>query len=730
MFSMSSRSAARGTIGPALALLLVALPLLPAVAAAAPTKDQMHDEMRTLANEMRTLKPNLADAGARASYDTKMSRYSQLSQQMGGDDPGQVLGAVAGSALRGAGRVNAKVVPSTPAGCGPVTATFTQSTPTAIPTGPAVVTSTLVVGGAGPYLFDLDMTTNLTHTFSADLDITLQSPAGTIVTLTTDNGAGNDNNYNGTLWDDDANPAGQVPYTTNNGLVTDHAYVNLTTATPLVVEEAMAAFIGENPNGTWTVTISDDLAGDGGSLDSWSLAVTTFATAPTTANTVATQSTPTAIPTGPAVVSSTLVVAGAGTSLFDLDLTTTLTHTFAADLDITLQSPAGTVVTLTTDNGAGNDNTFNGTLWDDDANPAGQVPYTTNNGLVTDHAYVNLTTATPLVPEEAFGAFIGENPNGTWTITISDDLAGDGGSLDNWTLDIDTFTCQLFSDVSITKTDGVTSVTPGGTTTYTIVVSNAGPDATTGVSVQDTFPAECTAPVAYTSVAAGGASGNTAAGNAPINDTVNLPNGSSITYTATCNVSNSAVGSLVNTATASGGTSVDSNPANNSATDTDTITATADLSVTKTAPSGTVPQFSNVVFTITVTNNGPSAATGVVVTDNLPAGLTYVSNDCGASFASPTLTWNVGGLAASASATCHLTAQVTSQGVPIVNSATATGNEADSNQGNNTGTFTIVGAPPTQAIPTLDGMALLALGLLLGLGGVTMLMRRRNIGST
>jgi subtilisin-like proprotein convertase family protein len=159
------------------------------------------------------------------------------------------------------------------------TATFTQSTPTAIPTGPAVVTSTVVVSGAGPYLFDLDLTTNLTHTFAADLDITLTSPAGTVVTLTTDNGAGNDNVFNGTLWDDDANPAGQVPYTTNNGMVTDHAYVNLTTATPEVPEEAMGAFIGENPNGTWTITISDDLAGDGGSLDSWSLAVTTFPSA-------------------------------------------------------------------------------------------------------------------------------------------------------------------------------------------------------------------------------------------------------------------------------------------------------------------------------------------------------------------------------------------------------------------------------------------------------------------
>ncbi len=342
-------------------------------------------------------------------------------------------------------------VPPGPCVCTP--STFTNTTPVAIPTGPGVVTSTLAVTGAGPVLTDVNLTSFITHTFAADLDITITSPAGTVVTLTTDNGAGNDNVFNGTVWDDDANPAGQVPYTTNNGLVTDHAYGNLTLASPLAPEDALAAFNGENPNGTWTVTISDDLAGDGGSLDSWSLNLCTLPSAPTETTTSFTNSTPTAIPTGPAVVTSTLSVAGAGTQLGKLTLQTNLTHTFAADLDITITSPAGTVVTLTTDNGAGNDNVFNGTLWDDDANPAGQVPYTTNNGLVTDNAYVNLTTASPLVPEEALAAFIGEDPNGTWTITISDDLAGDGGSLDSWTLNITTTTCE--SGVTLARGTGV-----------------------------------------------------------------------------------------------------------------------------------------------------------------------------------------------------------------------------------------------------------------------------------
>ena len=694
------------------------------LASAAIDKNATYQQMLSLAQQMNSLKPQVrTNAQAAAAYATAEGQYRSLSAAMGGDDPGHVASAAAAAAAR---RGRNKVVPTTPTGCGQTTNNFTNSTPVAIPTGPAVVTSTIVVSGAGPYLFDLDLTTFIQHTFAADLDITITSPAGTVVTLTTDNGAGNDNVFNGTLWDDDANPGGQVPYTTNNGLVTDNAYVNLTTATPLVPEEAMGAFIGEDPNGTWTLTISDDLAGDGGSLDSWSMAVTTFPNAPivTTVPTV-TQSTPVAIPTGPAVVTSTIVVAGAGTSILDVNAITNIMHTFNADLDITLTSPAGTVVTLTTDNGAGNDNVFNGTLWDDDANPGGQVPYTTNNGLVTDNAYVNLTTATPLVPEEAMAAFIGEDPNGTWTLTISDDLAGDGGSLDSWSLDIDTFSCAS-ADLSITKTDGVTTVAPGGSTTYTIVASNAGPTAANPASVTDTFPAACTS-VTYTSTAAGGATGNTAAGSGNLNDTaLNLPAGSSVTYTATCTLSPGASGTLVNTATVASATP-DPNSANNSATDTDTFSAaSADLSLTKTLTTPTpIHVGDNVTFALTVTNNGPANATGVTVTDTLPAGLFYVSNDCGAVFASPTLTWSVGALAVTASATCHLTATVTQTGT-ITNSASATGNETDPTPANNTGQAPISGQPAA-IIPTLDTIGLAALAILLAVSAAVALRRKRRV---
>jgi uncharacterized repeat protein (TIGR01451 family) len=702
---------------------------LASAASAAIDKNATYQEMLGLAQQMKSLKPQIrTNTQSATAYAAAESRYRDLSASMGGDDPGQVMRGSAAVAAHRAHRKIGRVVPATPSGCGQTTTNFTQSTPVVIPTGPAVVTSTIVVSGADPYLYDLDVLTHIQHTFSADLDITITSPAGTVVTLTTDNGAGNDDVFNGTLWDDDANPGGQVPYTTNDGLVTDQLYANLTVATPLVPEEALGAFVGEDPNGTWTLTISDDLAGDGGSLNDWSLAVTTFPSAPIVATVpTATNSTPVVIPTGPAVVTSTIVVSGAGTSILDVNATTFIQHTFSADLDVTITSPSGTVVTLTTDNGAGNDDVFNGTVWDDSANPGGQVPYTTNNGLVTDQLYANLTLASPLVPEEAMAAFIGEDPNGTWTLTISDDLAGDGGSLNSWSLDIKTFTCAVAAsaDLSITKTDGAASVTPGGTTTYTITASNAGPSAASPATVTDTFPAACTS-VSYTSTATGGATGNTAAGSGNLNDTaLNLPAGSSVTNTATCSINPGATGTLANTATISSAVS-DPNPANNSATDTDTFAASADLSLTKTlTTSGVIHVGDNVVFALTVTNSGPGNATGVVVTDTLPAGLTYVSNSCGATFASPTLTWNVGALAASASATCNLTATVNQAG-PVVNSASATGNESDPTPANNATTATVTVAGVAAVVPTLDTLGLAALAILLAASAAFALRRRRR----
>jgi uncharacterized repeat protein (TIGR01451 family) len=82
-----------------------------------------------------------------------------------------------------------------------------------------------------------------------------------------------------------------------------------------------------------------------------------------------------------------------------------------------------------------------------------------------------------------------------------------------------TITCRITNrarqaNLSITKTDGVATYTPGGTATYVITVSNAGPDAVSGAQVNDTLPAGATLSAGWSCVATNGTC-NPASGGAP-----------------------------------------------------------------------------------------------------------------------------------------------------------------------------------------------------------------------
>ena len=181
------------------------------------------------------------------------------------------------------------------------------------------------------------------------------------------------------------------------------------------------------------------------------------------------------------------------------------------------------------------------------------------------------------------------------------------------------------ADLSITKTNDVSSVIAGDTTTYGILVENLGPNAVTGATVTDVFDTTRLTNVSYTSsVLAGTASGNTS-GNGDIMDTVNMNSGAQIFYTVTGTVLSSATGNLDNTATVDPPTDVaDPDLTNNSATDSDPISADADLAVTKANGVDSVTDGDTVVYTIVVSNGGPSDIVGGSVTDVFPTTLTNV----------------------------------------------------------------------------------------------------------
>lgn len=338
-----------------------------------------------------------------------------------------VLLAALGIALESVPSARA-VAPALPIHCQATTSSFSNPAPKGIPPI-GKIESTIDVAGAGPFLRDADLVTNIVHSFPFDLDIQLISPAGTVVTITTDNGGTAKDAFNGTVWDDDADPA-------DGGPVTDHVYTSEVVASPLVPEEAMAAFVGENPNGTWTLIVVDDRSPDGGSLSSWQLNLQTLPAGPPAARFESSLEPLTPIPDASTTgVSSPMTLVGLGTSIGDVNLFTRVPHQFSADLEIRLTSPAGTVATITTRNGGASDDVFKGTLWDDGADPAD------TGHVATDHTYPSLVVASPLVPEEAMGAFIGEDPNGTWTLHVADEVGADLGTLESWALFGNTVAC-------------------------------------------------------------------------------------------------------------------------------------------------------------------------------------------------------------------------------------------------------------------------------------------------
>jgi uncharacterized repeat protein (TIGR01451 family) len=273
------------------------------------------------------------------------------------------------------------------------------------------------------------------------------------------------------------------------------------------------------------------------------------------------------------------------------------------------------------------------------------------------------------------------------------------------------------ADLSVTKTAPAT-VAPGQNITYTLTVSNAGPDAAVSTQLTDTVPAGTTfvsmaqnsGPAATLTTPAVGGTGNVTATWAT------LASGATATFTLTVNVNAAApAGSVVtNTATVTS-TTADPNPVNNTSTATTTVTAPgADLSVTKTAPATAVPG-QNLAYTLTVSNTGPDAAVSTQLTDTVPAGTTFVSMAQNSGPAATLTTPAVGGtgavtatwatLASGATATFTLTANVNAAvptGSVVTNTATVTSTTSDPSPANNAATVssTVVTAGATNTTLT------------------------------
>ena len=251
-------------------------------------------------------------------------------------------------------------------------------------------------------------------------------------------------------------------------------------------------------------------------------------------------------------------------------------------------------------------------------NPSGSGPI---NELVS---LLNAGTATYTVIAAIAPGATGTIAN-TATVTVPATVV-DPTPANNTATDTDTLT--PLAALAVSKTDGSATYTPGGTATYTIVVTNAGPSNATGVTLSDPLPAGVTLTANAACVATGVASCGAVTGTAgqtsfgTTGATVGAGGGNFLTFTAPVAFASGLVTNpLVNTVTAS-------DPASPVATasDSDARAAFAALGISKTDGSATYTPGGTATYTIVVTNAGPSNAASVTVSDPLPAGVTLNGN--------------------------------------------------------------------------------------------------------
>ncbi|MBB1088523.1 DUF11 domain-containing protein [Lysobacter sp. SG-8] len=267
------------------------------------------------------------------------------------------------------------------------------------------------------------------------------------------------------------------------------------------------------------------------------------------------------------------------------------------------------------------------------------------------------------------------------------------------------------ADLALVKSASPDPVLVGGVLTYTIEVTNNGPSAIVpadelqmievlpaGLSSCSYTPSEGT----YT-LDAGGAGVDTWTG-------VGLPSGSAVTLIVACTVDANAASSLTNQAQISvPSTITDPIGPNNNGAATVIVEASADLAVTKDDGSATYVPGSTTTYTVVVTNNGPSAASNVLISDPQPTGAvtpTFTSWTCSAAGGAscPNASGNgsiaetVPSLPDGGSLTYSIVAAIPSGAVdPLTNTVTVSSDTSDPTPDNNTASDTDTAAASADA---------------------------------
>jgi uncharacterized repeat protein (TIGR01451 family) len=261
------------------------------------------------------------------------------------------------------------------------------------------------------------------------------------------------------------------------------------------------------------------------------------------------------------------------------------------------------------------------------------------------------------------------------------------------------------ADLSVTNSASPNPVTAGNNITYAQTVSNAGPATASTVSFTETLPANTTAqtlsgPAGWTCTLA--TLTCTISSLAPTGATP-----AAFTFVVKVNTT-VASGSVITQTDSVSSTTSDPYSANNSASASVFVGASADLSITNSASPVPVVATNNITYTQVVTNAGPSTATAATLTETTPANTTFFSIGAlptGWSCTTPavgsagTITCNNPSFAAgSASFSIALAVTAgTAAGTAINEVASVSSSTPDPNSANNTAAAADVVALATQA---------------------------------
>jgi uncharacterized repeat protein (TIGR01451 family) len=237
--------------------------------------------------------------------------------------------------------------------------------------------------------------------------------------------------------------------------------------------------------------------------------------------------------------------------------------------------------------------------------------------------------------------------------------------------------------LSITMSGAPNPVLAGALLTYTLTVSNAGPNQADNVVIVDTLPTNA----AFISEQASQGLASQSNGQATAN-LGSLAVGGSATFTIVVRPTGAAAiaGSVTNSATV-GASELNNTPGSSSTSQTTVVALASDLAITINGPFLGVYVGQPFTYTLTIANNGPNAATGVTVMDTLPANVSFVSAvplQGAASQSNGVVTALLGSLAVGVSTTVAITVQPDALATGTIhNAASVSEDAADPNTGNN-----------------------------------------------